>query len=259
MKYSIILLMIVLSSCNLPTGNAETATPTGSEPDASSFSSTPDPFTATPEFTPTPEFTATPEFTPTPEFTATPTIPIVSVSVNTNCRTGPGAQYDLNGGLNVGETAEVIGKNTASGYWIIKTAGGVGYCWLWGQYATVSGNTVNLPEYPVPATPTPSKPEAPKNLSANVTCVPSGGILSPYNVEAKLTWVDAANNEDGYYVYMNGGLLATLAADSTGYTDNTTLASIWLVGDPQPSHTYEVQAYNAAGSSDKKSVKVLCP
>jgi hypothetical protein len=33
--------------------------------------------------------TATPEFTTTPEFTPTPSVPTVTVSVNTNCRTGP--------------------------------------------------------------------------------------------------------------------------------------------------------------------------
>ena len=53
--------------------------------------------------------------TPSPTITASPTItltstleaPMVSVSVNTNCRTGPDKIYDNIGALLVGEQAEV--------------------------------------------------------------------------------------------------------------------------------------------------------
>ncbi|HRQ23739.1 MAG TPA: hypothetical protein PLF42_09970 [Anaerolineales bacterium] len=146
-----LVLIAALSACNLPGGQAE-PTPT---PDIEAtvqaqlelmFSPTPPP----------PQDTATPEFTSTPEFTPTPSVPTVSVSVNTNCRTGPSIQYDLVGGLNVGQTAEVVGKNSAvANYWVVRLSGGT-VCWLWGQHATVSGNTANLPEYPVPPTPTPT-------------------------------------------------------------------------------------------------------
>jgi uncharacterized protein YgiM (DUF1202 family) len=141
-----LLLIIALSACNLPGGET---TPT---PDIA--------LTVSAQVqlleTPTPLDTATPEFTPTPGFTSTPSVPTVTVSVNTNCRSGPGTQYALTGGVNVGQSAVVVGKNTSTGYWIINNLNGSGTCWLWGQYATVSGNTANLPEYPIPPTPTPS-------------------------------------------------------------------------------------------------------
>ena len=95
-------------------------------------------------------------FTPTISITTTPTVPIVSVSVNTNCRTGPGTVYDLIGALLVGERAVVVGKYTARNYWIINNPDRSGTCWLWGEYATVLGNTAGLPEYASPPTPTPS-------------------------------------------------------------------------------------------------------
>jgi hypothetical protein len=79
----------------------------------------------------------------------------VSVSVDTNCRVGPGSMYDMVGGLDVGETAEVVGKDAFGQYWIISDAGVPGgTCWIWGQYATVSGDTSGLPVIEPPPTPT---------------------------------------------------------------------------------------------------------
>ena len=92
---------------------------------------------------------------PTPTIT-TSSAPMVSVSVGTNCRSGPGKIYDLIGELRVGENAEVIGKNTSSNYWIIKNPDAAGSCWLWGMYATVLGDTSNIEEYSVPPTPIPT-------------------------------------------------------------------------------------------------------
>src|SRR3990172_2554295 len=44
--------------------------------------------------TPLPTSTSTPEFTPTITLTPTPSLPTATLSVNTNCRTGPGTQYN---------------------------------------------------------------------------------------------------------------------------------------------------------------------
>ncbi len=184
----------------------------------------------------------------------------MTVSTNTNCRTGPGTQYDIVGALVIGQTAEVVGKNTATGYWIIKNPDGSGNCWLYPQYATISGNTANLTEYSIPATPTPSLPAPVKNLNASISCVAEFTPVAFFNkVKVVLSWTDVANNEDGYRIYRDGALLIALAPDSTEYTDNTTLAAIWIVGDPQPSLTYAVEAYNGAGKSATKKVTVLCP
>jgi len=87
--------------------------------------------------------------------TASPSIPVVSVSVGTNCRSGPSKSYDVLGVLLAGKTAEVVGKNTETNYWIIKNPESSGTCWLLGEYATVSGNVAALQEYAIPPTPTP--------------------------------------------------------------------------------------------------------
>ena len=107
--------------------------------------------------TDTPEPTFTPSFTPTMTFTFTPQIPMVSVSVQTNCRSGPGTAYDVLGYFNVGQTAEVVGRSVYNDTWIIKLPSNPAItCWLWGQYATVVGNTAGLPALAPPPTPTPA-------------------------------------------------------------------------------------------------------
>jgi hypothetical protein len=117
--------------------------------------------------TPSPVWTATlpptitetplPTLTPTPLilFTATSSVPQVSVSVATNCRVGPGRVYDRVGALLVGQVAEVVGRNASGNYWYIRNPQTGGLCWLWGEYATVTGNPSVLPVYTPPPTPTP--------------------------------------------------------------------------------------------------------
>jgi hypothetical protein len=102
-----------------------------------------------------PILTATPSpviNTPTVAFTASPGIPMASVTLGTNCRTGPGRIYDLRGGAQVGVKYLLIGKSTSTGYWIILLPDGR-ECWLWGEHAIVEGNVSTLPEYAIPPTP----------------------------------------------------------------------------------------------------------
>lgn len=129
-------------------------------------------------------FTATTALTPTITFTLPPSVPTVSVSVDTNCRTGPGVVYERLTGLFVGERAEVIGKYTSvtPNYWIIKK--GSVTCWLWGQYATVEGNTSNLPEMVPPPSPTPTFTPTPTvtptiTLTATITNTPTVTTTPP--------------------------------------------------------------------------------
>jgi hypothetical protein len=116
--------------------------------------------TPTPASTFTPEpptFTPTVTLTPTPLFTPTPLVPLISVSVATNCRVGPGRIYDRVGALVVGEIAEVVGRDPTGNYWYIRNPdSSSGYCWLWGEYATLTGNFAALPMFTPPPTPTPA-------------------------------------------------------------------------------------------------------
>ncbi|MCK6539590.1 MAG: hypothetical protein L6Q26_05990 [Anaerolineales bacterium] len=115
------------------------------------------PATATPTFTPEiPTLTSTATLSPTPEFTATPSVPQIRVSVPTNCRVGPGRVYDRVGALLVDEVTEVYGRDPTGNYWYVRNPDvNGGFCWLWGEYAALSGNFQVLPVFTPPPTPTP--------------------------------------------------------------------------------------------------------
>jgi hypothetical protein len=113
--------------------------------------------TFTPSVTSTPTATHTATATVTPLFTATPLVPLISVSVATNCRNGPGKVYVYEGALLVGETTEVLARDPSGNYWYVRNPDAAGdFCWLWGNYATIVGNVINLPIYTPPPTPTPT-------------------------------------------------------------------------------------------------------
>lgn len=114
---------------------------------------------APPEPAASPLPSATPSLTPTPLpfFSPTPGTLLVSVSVPTNCRSGPGKVYDYAGALLVGETTEVVGREASGEYWYVRNPDQAGsFCWVWGKYATLSGDPGPLPVLTPPPTPTPS-------------------------------------------------------------------------------------------------------
>ena len=126
--------------------------------------------TLTPEL-PTATQTPTATLSPTPIFTFTPLVPQISVSMATNCRVGPGKVYDRVGALLVGQVAEVVGRDLNGNYWYIRNPNqSNGFCWLWGEFATVTGNFSVLPVYTPPPTPTPM-PAFEAEYDGKDTCV----------------------------------------------------------------------------------------
>jgi CSLREA domain-containing protein len=85
----------------------------------------------------------------------------------------------------------------------------------------------------------PGKPDAPGNLSiAAREC-----NAKIYTVT--LVWSDNSDNEDGFRLYREGSLIATLGENVAGYTDTPPY------GGP---YKYEVEAFNSAGASGRSSV-----
>ena len=263
-----VLLIAALSACNLPSSEpteTEVVDPVDLELTITALAGGAVPVS--------PQETATPQFTATTGPSATPSVPEVTVSQNTNCRTGPGVAYDNIGALLIGQKATVVGKNTSTGYWIINNPGKTGTCWLFPQYATVSGNTANLQEYSIPPTPTPSPtptftptstftptptpsaPAAVDNVAVAKACIP----LAPppfdlnYIYQGNLTWQDKSNNEDGFNIYYNGALFATLPANTTAFA---------IPALPQPKGSpakWGVEAFNGVGKAGLKDVTFTCP
>ena len=114
--------------------------------------------------TATAEATSTETHTPEPTITSTPEPgdfepPIVSVSLDTNCRSGPGKVYPYLGGLFVGQESTVHGIDPSGAYYYIANPDiEDSYCWIWGFYAETTGDTDPLPIF----TPGPTPDTAPE-------------------------------------------------------------------------------------------------
>ena len=175
--------------------------------------------------TPTLVFTATPSATPVPTLslalTTTPNPPMVTVSSETNCRSGPGRMYDKLGVLNPGETTEVVGRTTVPNYWLVRNPDNPAQiCWLWGQYATVTGDWQSLPQATPPPTPIATAPAAAFHAVYLSTLACSGN----YSFRIQLTNVGTVKFES-YRVEVNdttNGILESYQDDF--FTDYTTCA-----------------------------------
>lgn len=176
----------------------------------------------------------------------------VTVSQSTNCRTGPSQEFSDIYALGIGQTAEVVGKNTFNNYWIIKIPDGSGKtCWLWGRYATVSGDTAALAEA---ATPTPSggeKPLAPVITSSNVKCYNAGSGDQDY--EVRVNWTDNSNNETKFNIYTS--------PNNEFYTKKADAVTVDFI-ERLPAGTtltVVVVSANSAGESAPSSASFVCP
>jgi hypothetical protein len=137
-----------------------------------------------PEVAPLPQETSTPQ----PTFTSTSSKPTISVSTATNCRTGPGKAYDLVGGLLPGETTEIVGRNQAGDYWVVRNPDNhAAFCWLWGYYATPLGDLAALPIFTPPPSPTPAPGFSVSFVRVEV-CAPMYAFRFLVTNTGQLTW-----------------------------------------------------------------------
>lgn len=181
-------------------------------------------WTGEPTFTLPPTLTETPTLTPTFLPSATPLAPMISVSVPTNCRVGPGKVYERVGALLVGQTVQVYGRTADSTYWYIRNPDAQGqFCWVWGEYATVTGLSGPLPVFTPPPTPTPTN-----------TPTPSPAFEASFDGEDYCSgwWVDFLIKNTGSMTFRSISLTVkdtvtdiTVAQITDGFTDNTGCSS----------------------------------
>jgi hypothetical protein len=225
----------------------------------------------------------------------TPSEPWISVTSSTECRAGPGTQYGILFTLNPGGAARVVGKNAATGHWIIENPAG-DPCWLPEQDAVFTGDAGALTDYPVPAAPTsgptgtpkptktpkasktptltftatigvpytPGVPNFPTYVTAYKTCESTTVGPDKYWIQGvTLTWHDTADNETGYRIYVaagssSPGLGDTLGPNSTSYTFEEQYTE-WSV-QFQPYEQFWVAAYNDVGESIRMGALLYkCP
>jgi hypothetical protein len=176
------LALVVTSGCEIPSGTTPPPSPMVvhtmvAQTLIAQFTLSAQPPTNTPEpvspsETAVPTETAHPTETPTPTPTntdtpipppPTPSVPMITATINTNCRFGPSKYYQVIGYLIVGQWVQVFGRSADGYWWYIQNPSNYNNrCWVWTQTTVVSGNISNLPviapPLPPPPTPTPIQP-----------------------------------------------------------------------------------------------------
>jgi len=172
----------------------------------------------TPTYTPAPTSTNTP--IPEPTSTLTPTSgefepPLVQVSLDTNCRSGPGKVYPYLGGLFVGEESTIHGIDPSGAwYYIVNPDIEDSYCWIWGFYAETTGETAPLPIFTPGPTPN-TVPQFTAEFRELETC--NGAWRVEFSVENT-----GPVNLDSISVHV----LDTITDEQTGYSEmNTFMAA----------------------------------
>jgi hypothetical protein len=192
------------------------------------------PITAT--FSPAPQIASTSGATPT--ITPTYSTPFLTVLQQTNCRTGPGQDYEVVFTYLPNAKLEIIGYYGIENYWLVKSAESpTGNCWLWGEFVEVTGSFWVVPSVTPPPTSTKTPPNAPSFQSWDYLCEVNG---ANNDLTVTLKWSDKSNNETGFRLYRNGELVIDLPANSTSYVDKFAVNSGQTV-------SYLLEAYNSTG------------
>ncbi|PKN98738.1 MAG: hypothetical protein CVU42_11010 [Chloroflexi bacterium HGW-Chloroflexi-4] len=105
-----------------------------------------------------PTETPTPQPTATSEFTATPDKVTLTLSKDTYCRNGVFAKSPFVALMTAGRTYDVLAVDPNNqAFYVVEPDHTFTYCWLWGEFATVSGDVASLPIYTPQPLPTPTK------------------------------------------------------------------------------------------------------
>jgi hypothetical protein len=162
--------------------------------------------------TETPTATLEPTLPPSGTVYPTPTMwipvsgdthPSISAIYDTNCRQGPDENFDVVGGLRVGETSKVIGMLPYGAWWYIENPGKTDpkYCWVWGETTKVEGATDSVPEMSAPATPYVHLPKITVSMSAD----PATSTTCPVKVTFTGTIKTSAEGNFTYSIYDDEG------------------------------------------------------
>jgi hypothetical protein len=181
--------------------------------------------------------------------TITPTysLPILTVREQTNCRTGPGEEYEIIFTNLPDKKLEILGRYDPGNFWLVKSSESpTGNCWLWGEYVDVAGSYWVVGSVTPPPTGTQAPPDAPSIQKWDFSCNTVAGEM-----EVTILWTDRATDEAGYRVIRDNGVAAELPANSTSFTETILLAT----GE---SATYYIEVHDATGSVRSSPIKLTC-
>ena len=192
-----------------------------------------------------PTETATPQATATSEFTATPEKVTLTLSKDTYCRNGIFAKSPFVALMTAGQTIDVLAVDPNNeAYYVVEPNHTFTYCWLWGEFATVNGDTSTLPIYTPQPLPTPTRtPTVGPEFSASYVGLQSCGAdyylrffiknTGPKTWQAVL--IDITDNAN----------LTKTSFSSTSFVDYTGCAAGATESDLFPGEASNVAAYPA--------------
>jgi hypothetical protein len=189
--------------------------------------------------------TSSPTSGPTGTITPTYSVPILRVLEQTNCRTGPGQDYEVVYTYLSWKELEIVGAYPQENYWLVKSPESPsGECWLWGGYVEVKGSYWVVSSVTPPPTATKAPPSAPSIQNWEFFC--SAGQMT-----ITILWTDRASNESGYRVIRDDVVVAELPADSNRYTETITV-------DADESVTYYIEVYGPSGTVRSTPIRLSC-
>ena len=156
-----LIMLLSIAGCNLPsnqpvTPNAYTAAAmTVTALAGTEAAGTPQPTATLFATFPPPTITASTNTSAPPPPTQAPATPSGTVfvtDVGANCRTGPGTNYDKIASFAQGSFIALVGRNTESTWWVVKT--GATNCWISGTTGHTSGSLDNVVVMAAPPSPT---------------------------------------------------------------------------------------------------------
>lgn len=226
---------IILSSCNLPATGApdpQIATAAALTVQAAINSSSSAQSLASPTSGSAGAVTATPTYSK----------PYVSVGDVTNCRTGPGVNFERVTQILPADSLEIIGFFPPN-YWVVSTS--AGNCWVSGEFTTPVGSYASAPTVTAPPTPQGGSPD---NVSLQKWDISCDYVKNEASVTIR--WADK-DGETGYRIIRNDELVTELAANATEFKETITLLAGQSVG-------YSVLVFNTAGSNNSKTITLSC-
>lgn len=168
--------------------------------------------------------------------------PLASFEDVTNCRTGPGVNYERITQIQPGLAVKIIGFYPPN-YWIVETDEGA--CWVAGEFVTPSGNIASVPTVTAPPTAT---GEPLQNVSLqkwDIFC-----NFSTNEADITIRWADK-QGVTGYRVVRNDVIIAELSPGTIEFKETITLLSGQSVG-------YYIIAYNSLGQVQSKTITLTC-
>lgn len=191
--------------------------------------------------------TTSPTAGPTGTITPTYSVPMLKVLEQTNCRTGPGQDYEVVYTYLQWKELEIVGAYPQENYWLVKSSESpTGECWLWGGYVEVRGSYWVVSSVTPPPTATKAPPSAPSIQKWDFFCSTAAGQM-----EITIQWTDRADNETGYRVIRDDVVVAELPADTSKFNETILLGSGENV-------TYYIEVYNSSGAVRSTPIKLSC-